>query len=422
MGDSMPTVPLVFARQPIFDTQGRVYGYEMLHRAVGKDSASFRIADAATATVSVHAVLDVGLDVLTGGALAFFNLTRPILTERLYEFLPAGRVVLEVLEDVEVDPDLVREIERAKSRGYRIALDDFVLWGSTAELAPLADVIKVEVPLLDEAELRRHARALARPDVLLLAEKVETHEVQRCCVDAGYELFQGYFFKRPELVEGKHVPPNRALTLSLLARLQDPATTIEDIERLIAANTALSYKLLRYVNSALHGVLQPIESIRHAIVMLGLDRVRTCSTMLLLAGLEDKPHELIVTALVRARHCQLLGGARNEVDPQKLFTVGLLSLLDAFLDQPMNELLAGLPVAPDIHAALLNRTGPLAATLDVAISLERMDVQSVSMNELEPQFVCSSYLEALVWANEIDAVIRTDSAIARAAPPQPAAR
>ncbi len=397
----MTATPLLFARQPILDEQQRLYGYEVLYRPLRAGGTAAQNPDVATATVSVHAVLDVGLDTLAGNAQVFFNITRQILTQRLYEFLPPERVVLEVLEDVGVDDDLVRDIERAKEMGYRIALDDFLLSGPTASLVPLADVIKVEVLQLDEDGLRRHAEKLARPGLKLLAEKVETRDVQRCCLDAGYDLFLGYYVARPVLSAGRHVPADRLLLLRLVAELQSPSTTIESIEQLVAANTALGYKLLRYINSALHGISQPIQSIRHAIVMLGLDRVRTCASMLLLAGLESKPHELVLTALLRARSCQLIGNLRGREDPQKLFTVGLLSLMDAFLDRPMEELLVDLPIASDIRAALLEQSGPLGKTLEAAIAFERRDEQSLFAGEVEADEWNACYVEALKWTHEL---------------------
>jgi len=400
------STPLLFARQPILDARQRLYGYEVLYRAVGGriESAS-ECPDIATATVAVHAVLDIGLDTLAGRGLVFINVTRNVLAQRLYEMLPAERVVLEVLEDSEVDAELVSHVQRAKHKGYRIALDDFVLTGRTAALVPFADVIKIEVPKLDADGLRRHADVLAGPDVMLLTEKVETRAVQRCCRDAGYELFQGYFFARPELVSGTHVAPDRALLMRLLAEIHSPTATIESLEQLVAVNNALGYKLLKYVNSALHGVVQPIESIRHAIAMLGLDRVRTFASMLLLSGLESKPQQLVLTALMRARSCELIGAQQSREDPQKLFTVGLLSLLDSFLDRPMPELLADLPLSGDIRGALLDHSGSLGGVLDAAIAFEGREEPRSATEGAEFERWNGCYVEAMSWANSMSKLL-----------------
>jgi EAL and modified HD-GYP domain-containing signal transduction protein len=401
------STPLLFARQPILNAELRVFGYEVLYRSLQIGLVETQDPDVATAAVSVHAVLDVGLDVLVGNAQVFFNVTPNILAHKLHEFLPPERVVLDVPSSAGAGPELVRDIERAKASGYRIALDDFVLSGPTAALVPLADVIKVEVPKLDANDLARHAQVLARPGLRLLAEKVETREVYRCCLDAGYDLFQGYFFARPELVAGSHVPPDRSLILRLLAEVQSPTATIESLERLVVANSALSYKLLKYVNSALHGVPNPIQSIRHAITMLGLERLRTCASMLLLAGLDSKPHALVVTALLRARFCQLIGRRFGPEDPQKLFTVGLLSMMDSFLDRPLEELLKNLPLAPEIRGALLYHGGPLAPALDASIAFESRDEKRLLAAGVAAEDWNACYVGALKWTNELSALLES---------------
>jgi EAL and modified HD-GYP domain-containing signal transduction protein len=398
------TAPFLFARQPIFDSQARVWGYEMLYRSTDPSAESsdraVRSPEALTASVSVQAILEIGLDTLVGSSLALFNVTRPFFLQHLYEFLPPDRSVLEILEDTVVDDDLVREIERAKRLGFRLALDDFILSGPTQALVPFADVIKVEVSRLDEDGIQDHARRLARPHLLLLAEKVETHSVRRCCAEAGYDLFQGYFFARPELVSGRQTPPNRMMLLRLLVTIQDPNAQITQVERLIAASGPLAHKLLVYINSAFVALAEPIRSIRQAIMMLGLERVRICAAMLILASIDSKPHELVVASLSRARCCQLLGAIDGALDEHELFTVGLLSLLDAFLDQPLAEILDSLPLAEDVKAALAQGKGALAGVLDVAIALERMDEERLATSPLDRTASNDAYIEALRWTRE----------------------
>jgi EAL and modified HD-GYP domain-containing signal transduction protein len=403
----MTSTPLLFARQPVLNSELRLFGYEVLYRSLQIGTAEYTDPDVATATVSAHAVLDVGLDVLAGSAQVFFNVTPSILAQRLYEFLPSNRVLLDIDANAPIDGAILRDLERAKESGYRIALDDFVMSDVSAAWLPLADVIKVEVPKLDHDGLRRHAETLARPGLRLLAEKVETPEIYRCCLDAGYDLFQGYFFARPELVTGSHVPPDRALILRLLAEVQSPLATIESLEKLVVANTALSYKVLRYVNSALHGVPNPIESIRHAITMLGIERLRICASMLLLAGLDSKPQALVVTALLRARFCQLIGRHFTREDPQKLFTVGLMSMMDSFLDRPMEELLKHLPLAPDIRGALLYRGGPLGRALEASIAFERRDEKTLVATGVAPRDWNECYVGSLTWTKELSAFLES---------------
>jgi EAL and modified HD-GYP domain-containing signal transduction protein len=258
---------------------------------------------------------------------------------------------------------------------------------------------------LSGEDIERHVRRLARPGLQLLAEKVETHEVFERCKRAGYDLFQGYFFERPQLMRGRRAPGDRMFLLRLLARVQDPDVELEEIEQLVGTNLGVSYKLLRYVNSAVIGAAQEIESIRHAMAMLGLERVRMCVVMLVLAGLDDKPHALIITALVRARYCELLATVHQRERAQSYFTVGLLSVLDAFMDRPMDDLVAELSVTPELAAALLRHEGPMGVTLDTAIACERADWPRLVASGFHADELRTSYLQALVWASETDSAL-----------------
>jgi EAL and modified HD-GYP domain-containing signal transduction protein len=402
----MSTIPVFLARQPILDRKVQVVGYEILYRTAGFDSAVFQDGDAATASVAVNSTLDLGLERLVGERRAWINVTRSVLTQRLYRFLPSERVVLELLEDVDPDPAVIAALEDAKARGYSLALDDFVLGERDPRLVGLADVIKVDLPRVGEEGIERHAEALKRGRARLLAEKVESHEVFERCQRAGFDLFQGYFFARPQTFRGRRAPADRGVLMQLLARIQDPTADVDDIERLIAANVGLSFKLLRYVNSAAFGVSRQVESVRHAVMMLGMERVRTCVMMLLLAGLDDKPHELVVTALVRARYCEHLAAISGERDASKPFTVGLLSVLDAFLDRPMESLLREVALAPDLEAALLRREGHLGRVLDAAIACERADWDKLAACGFDADTLRRAYVQSIGMAAQDDVALR----------------
>jgi EAL and modified HD-GYP domain-containing signal transduction protein len=394
------THAVLVARQPIYDAHVNVVGYEVLYRSTDANFATFKNGDAATANVSVHALLDIGLDTLVGQLPAYINCTRNFLVERIYEFLPAERVVLEVLEDIAPDEAVFAALTRARAQGYRIALDDFVLNERNAAFVAHADVLKIDLPRLSGDAIEQHVKRLARPGLQVLAEKVETHEMFERCKKAGYGLFQGYFFARPQLMRGRRAPGDRFLLLRILARVQDPNVDLDEIEHLVSTNLSVSYKLLRYVNSAVVGAAEEIESIRHAIAMLGLERVRICVVMLVLAGFDDKPHELILTALVRGRYCELLAVAQKRERVHSYFTVGLLSVLDAFMDRPMDELVKELSISPELEAALLRREGPMGATLDAAIACERADWPRVVASGIDVDALRMSYLQALSWAGQ----------------------
>ena len=400
----MSTDIALVARQPIYDRRLKVVGYEVLYRTVGASSADVADPDQATATVSIHALLDLGLDRLVRGSRAWINVTRGVLVGRMFEFLPPARVVLEILESVEADPEVLEALAHAKSLGYCIALDDFVLNERTAALIPFAEVIKLDVLGCDAEGLRRRFLELSRPGLELLAEKVETHEAFELAQAAGFTLFQGYFFARPLAVEARRPRSDRTQLLRTVARLNDADVTIEEIQRLVASNIGLSLNLLRYVNSAALGRPARIESIQHAVMMLGLTRVRTCVMMLILSGMDEKPHELMLTALVRARFCHLLGEARGD-DPQPYFTTGLLSVIDAFMDQPMHKLVPQLSVSRELEDALVRHEGPLGEVLETVLACEAADWERLLGVGLQDELLRFSYLDALGWASETDSSI-----------------
>lgn len=392
------------ARQPICDRAEGLAAYELLFRSRATDRADVKSAEAATATVSVQAVMDIGLDDLVGSKRAWINLPRLALTDGHYRFLPPDRVVLEVLETVNADADVLHALGRARELGYQIALDDYVRNHRTSGLLDYADYVKVDVLGRTDADIIATYKDLARPGVRLLAEKVESRAVHDVALQAGYDLFQGYYFARPELVQRHRLPSDRNALLRLLSELQDPATPLERIETLIAADVGLSVRLVRYVNTAMFGVRQRIESLRHAVVMLGIDRLRECVAMLLLAGLDGKPSQLVTLALVRARMCEMLGG-RKPGTGHRHFSAGLLSLLDAFLDQPLDDIVQQMGLTDDLNDALLRREGDLGSSLRVAEACERAEWDVLDRTDWDSETLRNCYMEAMSWTGRVQSIL-----------------
>ncbi len=394
-----PMPSFLLARQPILDRNLRLFGYELLYR-VG-DGEPFD-ADQATSRVLLEGVLHAGRDALVHHGMIFVNLTRNLLLQP--ELLPRGdgRVVLEVLEDVEVDDRLLEALQELKRRGYRIALDDFVWVEERLELLEVADLVKVELragPLpLEEVVRRLSARRL-----MLLAEKVETFSELEECKALGFQLFQGYFLERPRVVTGGRQPASRLSVMRLLAALQDPEADVEKQVAVIRQDINLSYRLLRYINSAQFAFNREIRSLHEAAVILGRRNLRNWAMLLALASIEGKPDVLITSALIRARTVEgvvtLLGGDRAEAEMG--FLAGLFSLLDAFLDRPMEKLLEELPVDRAIAVALLHGEGSIGAALEMVRIHERAAWEEVDTCELDPGEVSRLYLEAAAWADAI---------------------
>lgn len=391
---------LAVARQPILDRRLRLLGYELLFR--GPSGAAQPVdGEFATATVIVDGFLELGLRELVGDHRAWVNVTRDFLLKVRPLPLPAEHVMLELLEGQLVDEDLLDVLDELVEQGYVIALDDFTLTPDTARLLEFASVVKLDVleHTHDElaaavAELRR-----LRPGATLLAEKVETREEFERCRKLGFQAFQGYFFARPAQMHAHRLPSNGLSALSSMAEL----TTTEDFDelnRIIERDAGLSIRLLRYTNSAYLYLPRRIGSVREGLILLGAINVRRFAMMVALAGVRDVPSELLVTALVRARMCQLLSGATDGPDGDSYFTVGLFSVADALIDAPMTAVLEELPFREDIAAALLTGHGQLGLVLKAVIAYETGDFAAATVLRDPPVSFDVAYREAVRWADQ----------------------
>jgi EAL and modified HD-GYP domain-containing signal transduction protein len=394
------------ARQPIYTVQLELHAYELLFRSGERNFADVTDGDQATSQLILNTFVEIGLDTIVGSKVAFVNLTRDFILHDYSSVFPPDRVVMEVLEDIPVDDELIAAVQALSAQGYTIALDDFVYHERLQPLVEIADIIKVDVLALDSDELRQHVVLLRRYDVKLLAEKVETQEMFRTCRDLGFDFFQGYFFCRPEIIHGRRAPANRLLTLQLLAKLQDPDTEFGDLEDIIGRDVSLSYKLLRLINSAFYALPVKVKSLRQALLMLGTKFITNWVSLILLAGLDDKPHELMVVAMVRAKMCEILARARGSADPETFFIVGLFSTLDALMDSSMETVLRSVSLSDDVTAALLFGAGELGDVLKCVLAYERGAWGEARCIDLDDASVQHAYLQAIAWARETDAMLR----------------
>jgi EAL and modified HD-GYP domain-containing signal transduction protein len=391
------------ARQPILDCARRVFAYELLFRPTADALISDTNGAEATARVMTDAVLAFGLDTLTGGRPAFLNMTRDLLLEGVPNALPASRVVLELLEDIEADADVIEAVKRLRHEGYAIALDDFVLTDRTAALVPLADYIKVDITEdVDVAPLKA-LLSRDRNTPALLAEKVETHTEYELATAQGFRFFQGYFFGRPLTQVTKSVPANRVSLLRLMCALQDPDLSVQSLDALVKHDPVLCYRILRTVNSAGFGQARQIESIRQALIMLGIDAVRRWASIWVLAGMGEGSHsELVVMSTVRARCCELLAATRGRIRATDGFLLGMCSLLDAILGQPIEIVIADLPLPEQLRAALRGEDSDARRLLDCAVACERGNWNECHrlalLADIDPRVLPSVHGEALRWA------------------------
>ena len=370
--DPEPAQSIVqLGRQAILNRDLTVHGYEILYRSAQHDS-SFRVgADQMSSRSILNTFIEVGIDRVVGDHRAFVNLTRPFFTELPALPIEHDRLVLELLEDIEVDDALVEGVQKLRAQGYRIALDDYRFDPRWAPVLPHVDIVKVEV---DDAQLPVIADAmgaLREHGALLLAEKVEDRHQFDTLAELGFDLFQGFFFARPEIVEQPRLSNNASVILRLISRINDPDVHMAELVDLITHDPALSYKILRYVNSPASGILQEVRSIHQAVVLLGLGTIRAWTTLLAMSAFKDKPLELCNLALVRANVCERLARSAGLGDAHEAYTVGLLSILEALLDMPMEKLLAELKLPDQLTLAIVHRGGVYGSLLNCAIALER---------------------------------------------------
>ncbi len=395
----MSTMPATVGRQPILDRALNVQAYELLFRPAEPISGEFD-GNKATAQVILNTLGEIGLQTVVGNYPAYINFTAALLADDTALLLPRDHVVLEILEDTLVDADFVQTIESLVARGYSIALDDFVYNSQWDPLIALTSVIKIDVLTMARAEVEYHLRRFQSSTCQMVAEKVETQEDFEVFHDMGFDLFQGYFFCKPKTITSSQLPANHLALLKLLAKLQDPDADIGDIERTIGENVALSYKLLRWFNSAFFSLPQKVDSIRRAVVYFGVSFLKQWVTLMAMADIPGKPHALMQTALVRAKACERFAAAAGQRDLEPCFTVGLFSVLDALLDRPMAEILQLLPLSEDIAAALTDGEGHLGKTLSSVIDYEQCRWSQIKNSELPPQMLAQAYAEALNWAQE----------------------
>ncbi|MET0355227.1 MAG: HDOD domain-containing protein [Cellvibrio sp.] len=400
MSNSLP----LLARQPIFNTKMKVVAYELLCRSSHINRADFSNGDAASSQVLLNAFTELSINNVVGKHLAFINFTRNLLqTPPPFD---RKQLVVEVLEGQKVDSAMLHALKVLREQKYTIALDDFILTPETQSLIPYADIIKLDVLQLSAQQIVEHIEFIQPYGIKLLAEKVETYEMLEFCKSAGFDLFQGYFLARPQIITGRKMSDNKQSVLQLMSALQDPEVPVEKIEKMIARDTVLSFKLLRLVNSAAFGLARKVDSLKQAIMLLGLNKIKNWVNILAMSNLGDKPHELSVSALTRARMCELIAGElNNKAKLDGFFTVGLFSTLDAFMDAPMASLLESISLSQHINDAILTQEGIEGKVLETTMLYEKgkwddIDWDYLAAHNIDAEKLAQIYIETLEWVDK----------------------
>ena len=388
-------------RQPVFDRQGDIHAYELLFRQGPANFADVCDGTQASASVLHVTLMEIGLEAIVGTKISFINFNRDLLLSDIPDILPANKVVLEILEDVEIDQQLIDCVRKLKDKGFTIALDDFQYHPKWLPLLELANIIKIDVLELSPEQVHEHLELLRPYPVKLLAEKVETQADYERLYRDGFDYFQGYFFARPAVVSGKQLASNELALLQLISKLQNPHSEILDIEQLVEQDVSLSYKLLRFINSAAFGLPEKINSLHRAIIFFGLSHLRNWASLIAMASNKKHSSELLRTAAVRAKFCESLSQVDHSSMAGSYFMVGLFSVLDALLDQPMSNIVEHLPLEDDIKAALINQQGDVGAALRCALACERCHMQDIHFAGIDPAAIYAIHLESMLWAEKL---------------------
>ena len=394
-------------RQPIVDAQQKIIGYELLFRSNARDNTAHFADDfSAGAQVLVNTLNNMGTEWLMGDKLAFLNVTEAMLSSEFMELLPAKRIVLEITGEINANPALLERMQALKVLGFDFALHSAQLTSENEPLIQLVAYVKIDLLSVPNEQLGDLSLALKKFALKTIAEKVETLAAFKRCKELKLDFFQGYYFAHPEILTAKVINPAHALVLDILNKVRNNAD-IGEIEKGFKRDVALSFKLLRYINSVGFGLSCEIQSIRHALSILGYQQLYRWLTLLIVTTNENAtPPALMKTAITRGRLTELLG--QDLVDRggrDNLFIVGIFSLLDAMLEMPMDQVLEKLTLPENIADALLRRDGIYGPFLALAEACESADIGRI--NELanaltiEPAKVNEAHLKALAWVEEL---------------------
>lgn len=394
------------ARQPILDRNKQLYAYELLFRD-GLENAFPEIdGNEATSRMVEGSQFSFGLDDFIDDKLGFINFTLETLVKKYPTMLPKEQVVVEILETIQPGKRLLAECLHLKEQGYTLALDDYIHQNVWRHFYPYIDIIKIDFRTTTTDTINEIKLALTDfPHIKLIAEKVETNEEFQLAMELGFSYFQGFFFSKPEMMQSKALSPAQMTLAELLYETSKPEVDLNKITDVFQRDVHLSYKLLRYSNSAVFKRRTEIETIKQALVVLGQAELKKFLSLLFTAQISsDKPAELMRMSMTRARFAEGLAQLHGKVDTAKAFLTGLMSLMDAILDEPIDSVMSKLPLAKEIKAALVEKEGVLADYVQLIKFYETAQwqeaSQAISALQLPSEQVPNAYHTAVQWANE----------------------
>ena len=386
-------------RQPIYDRELNLFAHELLFCNGQNDSTIFESGTEATSQLVMNAILEIGLERIADGNPVFVNIPRALLSNRVIDFLPPARCVL---ENTEAAPDRLSSQQEAS---YMLALGDFLQMPEKSAAVDVVNIVKLDVREIPPGELAAQLKAIREGrKVKVMAEKIETLAEFRQCRNLGFDYFQGYFLSKPEIVPGRRAPVDLTAVTSLLDSCQDPMSGAATIAHLVGRSPSLSYKLLQAANSSLYARRTEITSLQEAVSFLGTRFVSRLATLLLMAGVSSKPEPSLMIALQRACMCEALASQTvpdaNDETANSLYMMGLLSGLDILLDQELDELIPPLPLPLEVKAAIVRHEGPAGRLIEAVIACQRSDWNAVVATGVDATAVYGAYWESLTLVED----------------------
>ncbi|MGB7547099.1 MAG: HDOD domain-containing protein [Terracidiphilus sp.] len=394
------------ARQPILTAHQKVVGYKLLFReGVRSYFSRADLNDASRAAIDELSLL--GLTTLCDNRMAFISCARDILLEKYLTLLPPEKVVAEIPETIAPDADIRQACRQLKDSGYRIALGNFIVNDPRESLADFADFIKVDIARTSLDDAAKVAALYRGHSPRMLAENVETREDFEITRSAGFQYFQGYFFRKPEKMHVRGVASNQTTYLQLLQAVSRPELNWQEVEEILKRDATLFYRLLRYLNSAAFGFRGEVHSVRQALTILGDNEFRRwCRLAVMFDMSQNRPSDLLLSALIRARFFELIGEKVEHGDVD-MFLLGLLSLMDTILEIPMGRMLEGLPVDVETKTLLLENKGRLSPVYELLQAVEagawKVVVRGCARLDIPEGFIAESQRSAMEWAQTIAA-------------------
>jgi len=389
-------------RQPVFDSNFKVVAYEIMARLPEEKQKKSAMAE--TAQVLVHSLMDIGLDNLVGEHKAYMDAASSFMMDDITASLPPEKVSFTLLQTTPITGELIDGIKELKSKGYTIVIDDFIYSPQLEAAIELADVVKIHYPAVAHC-IADEVQQLRRFNVKLLISGLDTHEAVEACKSLDFDFYQGDFFCQPDTVKGEKLTDNK---MAILRALQQVITAqaIDEVEDVVKQDVALSYRLLKYINSAAFGMKREITSIKQALTLLGLANIRRWLSLLSLAAIgENKPPELIKISLVRGKMLELTASIMGYDNQSDYFILGMFSVLDALLDQPMKTALEGIALPKDVRDGLLMPDAKMGRILTIIRFIEHNSWQQAEaaclvIPDLNAHLLMQQYLQAIRWADE----------------------